>query len=291
MSLFRPSSETAKVFTAKVFLWGGWGAGKSHFGLSAPKPALLDVENRGASFAIRPEFKFVHAPILNLTALGEAFKEIRSGSISCESIVWDSSSATYEQLIEEHTKMASSSNARVTDWVTVNRRMLSGLNFVFGISGKNVIVTAHGADKLVRQGSDNFTKAGQHFLGDERFRYGFDYVFRLEAKGDPAAGATVFHVEKSASPHIRVGATIPGLTWPKFVSIVNPTTAPVEVAPEPITVEQLARVNGLDRHLKLGTMALGDYVKRASSGRTNMPGKLTAVEGDRLIVLLEEMAA
>src|SRR6202044_642164 len=133
----------------------------------------------------------------SLEDLANAFKEIKAGTLRCESVVVDSGSAVYTSLVEEHTSRTNT-GAYVTDWVTVNRRFLKCLNFVFGITGRNVIFTAHAATKLIREGRD-FRTAGLKFVGDERFRFGFDYILRIEPKGDPTKTPSLFHIEKTSS--------------------------------------------------------------------------------------------
>lgn len=295
-SLFKPSAETGKKLANKIFAWGPSGAGKTHFALEAERPALLDLENRARTFASRTDsFQFMHAEIDTLEDLGRAFKEIRTGSIPCESIVVDSASAIYYKLVAEHTTR-SERGAYVTDWVTVNRRFLDCLNFVFAIAGKTVIFTAHAATKLVRKGRD-FEAAGLKFVGDEKFRFGFDYIFRIEPHGDPAKVPATFHVEKSSSPKLPLGAAIKGLTYAKFVEMTSSAVAtpsqPQLSRPallddgKPITPEQLARIDVLTRELQRGQMEIADDVKRITR-RTPVRESMTAAEASRLIAVYEQ---
>lgn len=296
MSLFKPSSESAKSPHVKILLWGPEGSGKTHFALSAPKPALIDVENRAVNFAQRREFTFAHAEIASLDELGHAFKEIKTGAIDCESVVIDSGSAIYTALVEEHTARTQQ-GAYVTDWVTVNRRFLKCLNFVFAMTGKNVLFTAHAATKLIREGRD-FRTAGLKFVGDNRFRYGFDYIFRIEPKGDPTKTPALFHVEKTSSPNMKLGEAISGLTWLKFRELTNardslaggeppaaPTAAPSAASPHG---SRLGRIEDLAAQLQLTELELGTFVRGITRHKTASVKDMRPDECDRLIAILEQ---
>lgn len=222
MSIFKPSTETGLYVPDKILFWGPPGAGKTHVALTWPEPALIDIEIRGRHFADR--FGFQHAEIATLAQLATAFKELADAALTCKTIVTDSASAIYYKLVSEHTKL-SDKGKHVTDWVTVNRRFLACMNFVFSIAGRSVIFTAHGATKLKRQG-EGFVPDGLKFVGDDRFRFAFDYIFRIESKGDPRVSPAVFHVEKSASPSLKIGTAITGLDFDKFRELTAPR-APV----------------------------------------------------------------
>jgi hypothetical protein len=295
MTLFQSSSQTGAAPRYKVLLWGSQGAGKTHFIMGAPKLALLDIENRARNFALRG-FDFLHAELPTLADVARAMKEI--GSIDCESIGVDSGSAFYLKLVEEHTT-ATSGGAYVTDWVTVNRRFLSFLNLIFSIAGRNVLVAMHASDKLKRQGRD-FQAAGQDFVGDtKRFRYAFDYVFRLESKGnDPSK--TLFHIEKTSSPALRIGDALPGLTFCALRELTAGASTAESVAPpsssaapspdEPIAQHQHQLVVDLASDLKINNSELATLVK-AVTRRTPIIGELSSSEAVRLIAVLQKRKA
>jgi hypothetical protein len=289
VSLFKPSAETGKQLVSKILFWGPQGAGKTHTALSWPSPALVDVETRGRNFAARQqEFSFEHAEIGSLEQLAAVFKELRDGSMASETVVVDSASAIYYRFVEEHTKRTSSGSF-VTDWVTVNRRFLACMNFAFSVAGKNVIFTAHAATKLERNGND-FRATGLKFVGDDRFRFAFDYIFRIEPKGDPAKVPAVFHVEKTASPHLKLGAAIQGLDYPKFCEITRGAALQPPAAGEAdstLTGAQYDAIEALAHELKLGQMQLADVLKRCGT-HTPIYGKLTSAEAVRVIRALEQ---
>lgn len=237
-SLFK-NSESIKPADLhdKILFWGPQHTGKTHTLLSWPLPLLIDVETRAAHFADR--FKFLIAECGTIENIAAALKEIQKGNLPCETVGVDSATAIYYKFVEMYTTLNSSSKP-ITDWVAVNRRMLAFINFVFSIAGKNVIFTAHAGEKLVRQGQD-FQRAGLQFVGDQKFRFAFDYVFRMEPTGkDPRTSPVTFHVEKSASPNLKVGDQLRGLDYPKFIQITRgkPQQRPTEQPP--LKGEQLA---------------------------------------------------
>ncbi len=307
MSLFKPSSETAKAPVSKILLWGPQGAGKTHFMMGAPKLALLDIENRARNFAVRQtEFSFAHAEVQTLSDFALAVKEIRSGKLDCDSVGVDSGSALYLKLVEEHTEARETDRGivYVTDWVTVNRRFLTSLNFVFSVAGKNLLYSMHAATKLVRQGRE-FRIDGMKFVGNEQFRYGFDYIFRIEPKGDPTKAPPLFHVEKTSSPGIRLGEAISGLTFPQFGELTDPSrrvslgssngkppaahSTPASSAAQnvPSIEPKLRKVAILRDQLGLNHGDLGVLVLGVCNHRTQDPRQLDAGELDQLIDVLE----
>jgi hypothetical protein len=219
MSLFRTSEQSATAVYDKILLWGPQYTGKTHTSLGWPSPALVDVETRGAHMADR--FTFLHAEPTTVEQVGEVFKEIRGGQIPCETIIVDSYSAIYEKLVVQHTARTDQGKY-VTDYVTVNKRIAACRDFAFGIARKNIIFIAHATEKFERQGN-NFKKLGIDFVGQQSFRYAFDYVFRLEATGpDPRTSPPRFHVEKSACPSaLPVGKFIAGLDYAKFHALTQ----------------------------------------------------------------------
>lgn len=269
MSLFTDSTAVVDA-PNKIFFWGPQGAGKTHTAMTWPEPIFVDREG-GRALHFRDRFQFKHFAPTTLEQLAEAFKELRSGAVPGKTVVTDSGSAIYQDLVQQHTTRTDS-GAYVTDWVTVNRRFLACLNFAFGIVDKNVIFTGHAATKLVRTGRD-FKAEGLKFIGDDRFRYAFDYIFRIEPKGDPRVTPALFHVEKSASPALKIGDVIQGLDYAKFVKITRPDPA--------LSTAQLSLIRELAKRLDIDGSRYVDFIKAATGGRTTVDGELTSHEAER----------
>ena len=242
--MFKPSSSLRENVTSKILVYGPSGAGKTHGALTWPLPAGIDLEGRMAHFAGRVQFMHCYAPTIKETR--EAFQGILKLPLSeCASVLLDSATHHYLRLVEEHTTCRvdrETGEARwSTDWQLINRRMFELFNFIGRITDRNAIVTMHEAPKLERKGND-FKTAGTHILGPEQLRYAFDYVFRLIPQGeDPRVKPPLALVEKSASPHLRIGARIP-FTYEAFIAATksSPAAAPPAAIP-PVTVQSGVR--------------------------------------------------
>lgn len=303
MSLFKPSSETGKTVYDKILIWGPTHTSKTHAALGWPEPALVDVENRGAHFADR--FVFSHAQPRTMDEILAIIEELKAGHLPCKSFILDGYSGIYEKLVVRHTVTVTVDGrvSAATDYVTVNKRIAPVREFMFSTSGQNLIITAHAQQKYDRQGKI-FTKRSElQFLGDEKFRYAFDYIFRTEATGpDPRVHAIRFHVEKSASPKLKIGEVL--LVRPNeslyetfharvsYVSGSGKAAPAVSVAPpaavpaDPISAEQMDAIEVLSRRAGLGQLELGDFVKRITR-RTPLYKNMDASEAQRLITVLE----
>jgi hypothetical protein len=268
----------------KILFWGPQHTGKTHVLLGWPDLALADAENRAAHFADR--FRFKIAPCRSIEDLEQIAKALLADQIPCETIAFDSGSAIYLKFVELYTKLGKGGRP-VTDYVSVNKRFLSFINFVFSIAGKNVIFTMHAGDKLIRNGED-FRNVGQQFVGDDRFRYAFDYIFRIESQGDPRVKAPIFHVEKSASPNLKIGDKVVGLNYQKFIEITRPQIKPEPEPPTTITEAQAQWIDDYVEKHRISKIRLADLVKQVSRRRTPVVRDLTLEEGPALVALLQK---
>lgn len=284
MSLFIDSSAPAELYD-KILFWGPPGAGKSHAAMTWPEPVFIDREG-GRALHFRDRFAFKYFAATDISLVAKAFKELRSPGSPGETVVVDSASAIYDEFVELHTT-ETQRGAWTTDWVTVNRRFLACLNFAFGIAHKNVIFTAHETQRLNREGRD-FTKAGLKFVGDERLRFAFDYIFRIEPKGDPRVSPPVFHVEKSASPNLKIGTSVPGLDYGKFVSLTRGESAPNGTPPTDEERERQASIVAVLAAAKrkgFSATQLGDLVHAVT--KTTRDHKVMSL--DQATVVLEKI--
>jgi len=316
LSKFASSKDTGKNIRDKVLIYGPTHTSKTHAALGWPDPAIIDVENRAGHFADR--FQFMHARPRTMQDIVGVLDELQDGQIGCASFIIDGYSAIYEKLVVSHTdtfEKQGKMNA-VTDYAMVNKRIAPVREFIFAAADRNLIVTAHSQQKYDRTGN-NFSKRERiEFLGDDKFRYAFDYIFRTEATGpDPRANAIKFHVEKSASPRLKIGDTIvvrpneafyvlfqqrvsgvtaSGNTHPRESGAadtpgrVTTPSSPVLSDNGSITTEQRDRLEVLMHQVGIAQSEFVTLTKNISARRTPLYQELTAREAATMIANLEK---
>jgi hypothetical protein len=220
MGMFESSAEAAAKVRDKILFYGPMGSGKTHTCLTWPNPLLVDVETRGAHFGDRFDFKRAAPP--SFEKMLDVFKAIRAGNpdAASDSLILDSYSIIYEKLVVAYTSISDKGNV-TTDYASVNRRLAAVREFTMSIDSKNVLLIAHAIEKFARKGNE-YTSKGWSYLGDEKFRYALDFIFRVEPTGnDPRTSPPKFHVEKSASQYVKVGDHTTGLDYEKFLGWVR----------------------------------------------------------------------
>jgi hypothetical protein len=219
VSSFKRSSETGKDVRDKIFIYGPTHTSKTHASLGWPDPAIVDVENRAGHFADR--FDFGHAQPRTMDDILTTLDELRAGTIPCGTFIIDGYSVIYDKLRIAHTQVTEKTVAgiikrtAIIDNVSVNRRIAPVREFIFSTVAQHLVVTAHAQQKYDFVGENNLrARDRQEFLGDDKFRFAFDYIFRAEATGaavgghDPRLHPIKFIVEKSASPRLKIGDAI-----------------------------------------------------------------------------------
>jgi hypothetical protein len=250
-------------------------------------------------------FNYVETPTLVL--FGDALKAIRAHGIPGESLLFDSVSALYLKLAEAETSVSSTGKYTV-NYANVNRRMLAALNLVFEAVDKNVIVTAHAAQKWQQKaggGPGALEKAGLDIVADPKFRYAFDYIFRVEPTGpDPRTSPPKFIVEKRpAGVSLKIGQTIVGLDYAKFVGLTRgaaPDGVACDTRAQRPTADQprgligdatQREIKALERAARVGDAEMAELVDAATLGRTRSYLELTEVEFKREGGLKERLQA
>jgi len=98
--LIRSSDMKPKI---KILTWGLPGSGKTHFGLSAPKPLVIDTERGCEAFFNRFEFDLLSLPTLDQIEL--TVKKLQEGGYeSYETLVIDSLTGLEGLYVEKHTR-------------------------------------------------------------------------------------------------------------------------------------------------------------------------------------------
>ena len=87
----------------KILVWGLPGSGKTHFGLSAPKPLVVDTERGCEAFFNRFEFDLLSLPTIDQFEL--AVKKLQEGGYeNYESLVIDSLTGLEELYVEKYSR-------------------------------------------------------------------------------------------------------------------------------------------------------------------------------------------
>ena len=215
-SLFKDSkSITDEQMFYKVLAYGPRGVGKTHFMLSAPEVAVLDLENRAHHF--RTLFDFKIAGLDTIESVREGFREIIRGGIACKTVGIDSDSAMYQRLVDKYTT-TNKDGKPVTDYVLVNKDMLAFTGFTFSIRNKNVVLLRHQVDKLIRQGNQ-FQKDGVKSKGDAQIEYAVDFILRFAWDGKQRVAV----VEKSVYAQVLpVGSVLRDPSWSSLMAAITP---------------------------------------------------------------------
>lgn len=325
MSFFKRSSETGKSVRDKILIYGPTHTSKTHQALTWPDPALVDVENRAAQFADRVDF--FHAQPKTMDDINGILDELKRGSTNCATFIIDSYSTIFEKLRVAHTSLtqpdAQGKRTAIIDNVSVNRRIAPVREFIFSVFEHYLIVIAHAQQKYDFAGKENLRARDRlEFLGDDKFRFSFDFVFRTQMQGnDPRQCPVKFIVEKSASPHVNVGdewtvrpnerlfdvfmARTKRAPPPPAGFAARPSQHVPEHKPEPqrsepakrpeedptnqpITVKQLREIGELQTRAKMNSGDLSIVIMGVTQNQVQSKNDLNAAEGDRVIAILHE---
>ena len=289
-------SSTSRRNTLKVLAWGVTNAGKSYLGYSAPKPAVLNWENR------RPPGPFAQADFPEIVPANtreclEAFALIESGKVPCESVVLDSLQKPYDAFVQHYSSETTGKNNQrgtVVDYVAVNRAMLTVISPLCALPDVNVIAIARQGVQMDRNGND-FRSSGIKLVGNKsRWEYEFDYVLHYAGRGS-------IKVEKSVSDHLPVGSIIRGdMDWDRLVRLdrgeetlpdrVPPTREEQRAIPATDPVAQDVNHRGetaakLNAALARLTGAQRDELRGLTKARSVAPSRLLllirTIAGDR----------
>jgi len=239
----------------KVLIYGGPGAGKSMFALSAPAPLIIDTES--STDAYRGRFDHVVgvaksaspkeiAPVLaELSAQG--FVKSGSKRLSPETLVIDSFSVLWQVRQEAGQKIAekragpgNEDKGRIAfgDWALIKRPIQQLYTALINLP-VHVIITAREKD-LYDDDPKQPRKTGQAPDLEKNAVYVFDLVLRLAIEDGKRIGV----VEKSRFLDFPPGTRIENPTWQTFAGLTMSgdtasaipdmdAAADLEAAPEP----------------------------------------------------------
>jgi len=158
MSLFKNPNELEFVTTIKMMVYGQPGIGKSTMALSAPNPVLFDFD--GGVQRVNVAFQCPTLQVKSWEQVSEALEELKSGSVSCQTIVIDTAGKMLDfmsdYIMRKDPKMRMRDGSLSLKGYGARKVMF--VNFLRDVSmmGKNIVFVAHeredkdGETKIVR---------------------------------------------------------------------------------------------------------------------------------------------
>lgn len=213
--------EVAKPVSKKlkILVFGASGSGKTRFGLTFPRVAVVDTENGTDLYAGRDgvaEFQVLR--VKTLTELEKAIDFInKDGGKTIGTLFLDSMTVFYDVLLDSvRRSLARKKNVAVDDVdlgykerASVNMRM-KGIYARLTNLPVHVVVTAREADLYSTEGG-NLQKIGTKPDLDKAVMYMFDFVLQMK----PDHSATIV---KSRGSELK---TLKNPTWADFEKIAN----------------------------------------------------------------------
>jgi len=165
----------------KILVWGASGVGKTHFGLSAPNPLVIDTERGCEAFFNRYEFDLLALPTVDQIDL--AVRKLEEGDHNYKTLAIDSLTGVCELYAEKYSR---GDKATFNDWGMIKpkldklmkRLVALPLNLIFTARSQNIFNKEY---KIVGQRPHIF----------KGLAYWFDIVGRLDRKGSGAPMMTL----------------------------------------------------------------------------------------------------
>lgn len=241
--MFEPAKKVRKF--VKVCLWGGPKVGKTEFALSFPKPCVVDSEKGSLLFADRAKFSVKE--VTRWKDLGPVISWIRAHPDTFETLVIDSLTPLYKDLIDEVLAAAQNKNPSLdklhqAGWGVVKRRFAAFLKVLTELP-VNVVLTIRSKDEYEtvkdRKGDEQHVKTGQDTPDiDKMVDYIFDFIVSCKVEVDKKTKKVVRHlatVEGSRRPELMRGEVF-DVTGKKGFEVVFATVA--KILSEGATVAQ-----------------------------------------------------
>jgi hypothetical protein len=175
----------------KVALWGDKKSGKTRFGLSFPKPCVIDTERGTLLYADKYDFAVKDAN--RWQELLQALDALEKGGHEYETLVIDSLTIFWQDLIDvqiEYVKNRRGNEVLSTgDWGTIKRRWKSFINRLVDLN-MHVVLVMREKDEYVnetdaRTGEEKSKKTGEHLPDAEKSTgYVFDFILHLVTEED-----------------------------------------------------------------------------------------------------------
>lgn len=225
MSLQFSKSEPA-LRRAKVLLIGDPGTGKTHAGLTFPKPAVIDAEGSSGWFADRFEFDAVATK--SYRDVVELVRSVRASG-KYETLVVDSLTSIYQSLM--NAASAEREDLRPLDWGRIKRKFSQLTDELYNQLPMHVVCIGWVKAEYAKAGdivngktvgSNDLVKLGEVFDGDKKAMHAFDFIFRMTVEN----GRFFATVVKSRSGQLKAGQRIENFSWSTIAPLVGNSDAP-----------------------------------------------------------------
>lgn len=179
---FEDPGRTKKYL--KIATFGDGGSGKTRFGLSFPKPAVIDTEHGTDPFRTKYEFKVHH--LNRWKQLAPVISWLKTNPGRYETFIIDSATIFYQDLIQEivDTIRNKRGNEQMTkgDWGQQKRRWAAFMNMLVELPMHIILNFREKPEYLEltsKDGEEVLKKTGGHLLdADRQTKHLFDLSFR-----------------------------------------------------------------------------------------------------------------
>lgn len=179
---FEDPGKTKKYL--KIATFGDGGSGKTRFGLSFPKPAVIDTEHGTDPFRKKYDFKVHH--LNRWKQLAPVIAWLKANPGRYETFIIDSATVFYQDLIQEIVDYIRNKrgNEQMTrgDWGLQKRRWAAFMNMLVELPMHIILNFREKPEYLestARDGEEILKKSGNHLLdADRQTKHLFDLSFR-----------------------------------------------------------------------------------------------------------------
>lgn len=185
--MFKPAGDVKKYL--KCGLWGNMKSGKTKFALSFPKTAIIDSEK--GSILHSDDHKFDYLEVIRWRALGPALGWLRDNPGKYETLIVDSVTPLYADLVEEVGQAEKNRTGRdflsQLSWGIIKRRFRGFLRFLLELP-MHVVLTSRAKDEYEqvvnpKTGERESQKTGDIVADvDRALHYDMDFIFQCQAE-------------------------------------------------------------------------------------------------------------
>lgn len=226
---FTPASAVEP--TVKALLYGGWGSGKTYFGLGAPgKVAVCDTE--GGTAFYRNRFDYDVIATKSYREVVGAIEYIEANPKAYKTLVIDPITVIYDTLQEAALKARVARKARnagagfdpdnvdleMLDWGRIKRNYKALMTRLVNLPCHVIVIAREKEDLQVDPRTGESSKRGVKPDAEKSTPYYFDVVIRTTTSGE----SRIFTVEKDRTGTLPLGSRH---TDPTFDTLFTPLLA------------------------------------------------------------------